>query len=824
MIRRLWRQWSVQLFGVVAAFVALLLLWVLYSQAESGVEIVRGSSSSSGGGGASSPVLGLSQEAASGGLSTAEESDERETVGCSIGFINPSGGPIPGCEALVWSDGDPAILRRISDRHGDVQLPARDGQGGVLARAPDGSIGVLYPIHLVGRHSLTLGGPAEVSGRVFVDGDLAPAGMLLHLRTSLSPLPAGAPDSLRVRPFGSSNLRQARTGHDGSFTFHGLAMDWRGSIVLPATHWMQEGDVSEPFPEVHPLSAPATGIELRTTALPLVAGRVLWADDRGPISAANVVVLAAMRDGSECSGNAITSADGSFAVGITPKSVDQRSGWMNPIHRPALNRLEVHCWNIPGSAGTVVQKFDAFGLDPRSVEILIPRGQLTWFSVVDPAGLPIVGARVDVPGSTASDESGRGYYTGAVARRVGAPGYGVVNAHALDGDGTRERPFRFMLQPLNSIRLLLEAKHLAVASDVQWTLESAMPVLATGQDWSDFHAEFGGSRCVSGSRTLARRGGIEEQVQMLFLTPDLDGTATVHSLSPGVACKFLLQDRLGELLASVDLVTPPIGRSIDVKAVITARPRILRGMVRQIGGQLCASAEVQLRKGAARITVQVAADGSYQLPAFWGDEAVDLWVWAPGFVGQLRERISAEESAVPQEFQLVAGRTVVVKVVCAGGRPVDLPAQPLGFESLQAQRLGEGVWQWRDMPDSVEFYVEIQDVRYSVRCDQQLAEVVLQVPVVSRVVLAQAAIPEDLVVWGRDCMAEMRPLSNMTVVAARVGIYREGEAGNYVFPGRYVISLVGRRLTAGGTLEYVPLGPQTTVDVLPGHEVRVGFR
>ncbi|MDO8348749.1 MAG: carboxypeptidase-like regulatory domain-containing protein [Planctomycetota bacterium] len=746
----------------------------------------------------------------------------RDSAHCLVHVVNGARAPLEGCEVLAWRDGVQEVLKQTTDAHGAASFPT-GGAGGVAAVAPNGTWAVMHPIQWAGEHTLVLGGDAVVGGAILVDGEPAPAGLEVTLLTRGVPLPGSAPPAVVERLREWATLRHTKTGTGGLFAFTGLSSGWRGSLMPPPTHWLTQRDGAVWDPQALGLAAPDAGLVVSMTRLPQVSGRVVWDDDGAPVPAANVAASADFGNDITAARGVSTAPDGSFALGLTPSYGNLQALWADARRRPQVQRLRLFCAGVPGSAGRVEVDVEGQEAAARPIEIRIRRAPRTHFLVTDDGGEPIAGARVDVKESLATDRDGRGHFQGPAASLVGAPGYAVVPARAVGGDGSAGNPLCFVLQRANKLRIVVDAASTEAARSHEITIESSVPIMAGRRGWRGFDAEFGGSQCGSGSKRRTLPSGEVEQRQILHVTPDVDGGAVVHSLEPGVECVLFVRDQMGSVLAQTSFTTPQSGGESSVAVTIEQIPRRIRGKVLRPDGTPFTQAEVKLVAGELRTTTYTLEDGVFRFPAVYTDAPIDLVVHARGYMKAVRSRIFRASDEEVHEIRLVAGRTVTVRVIDAAGEPIDLFAKPVGFEDQEAQRVGVGVFQWADLPQFVQFYAEVAEHRYATPPDTESAEVRLQVPVLARALAPVSSFPAGRGWERNDCLVELRPVEHPEQAPVRLRFQDAEDAAVFVLPGRYAATLVKWHLRESGGLEYVPLGVTSTID-LPGSKLtRITF-
>ena len=723
-----------------------------------------------------------------------------------------AGHAISGCQVIVWRKGEPGLLEAETDAEGTATFPALGGHGGLLAVTAEGLHESTDSIVLEGPHTLVLGGDAAVAGTILVDGQPAVAGLRLALTTDMAPSSI-VPQAVADRAQNKDRSKPFETSPGGYFAIRGLSAEWRGGVRAPAGHWFAPSPAEPVWNPLHvALAAPDSALLLHLTRLPTVIGRVVWDDDGSAIASATIVVRGTFAGGVEATGTAETGSDGAFLVGLTPGAVDLWASWGDALSRPALERIHVSCAAVPGSAGAAEAERVGAMVD-EAVLVRVLRAAKTHFCVESTEGAPIAAATVDVTPCEATGVDGRGSYRGPVARLVGAPGYAVVPAEPADGDGSEPRPHRFVLPKRNEVRVGIEGIPPEQSRLLTVTIESAARLLAGERRWSQFDGEFGGSSWMGGSTRRPSPTGGSTRRQELTGEPDAAGGLLLHSMAPGIDCAVVARDSLGHVVAQTSFTTPPFGAKAEVVLSVAHPMRRLRGRVTEPAGVAVAKAQVRLSSSSGSAVALTDGEGRFAFAGIYTSDPLDLEVRKPGFV-TARDRIAARsEHAEELALRLARGRSVTVRVVDAAGDPVDLYPRPVGFEDGPSQTLAVGVYRWSDLPATVEFYTEVQGIRFSTWCAASVAEIDLRVPVLALVV---APLPRRLGQTPDACFVELRSLDRPEAEVVRVPCDDGAVEPTMVLPGRYTAEVVARRADGHGSVSFEGQGGAKTIELLAG--------
>lgn len=755
---------------------------------------------------------------------------------CTVRCVDAELAPVGGCEVIGWRDGAEGYVRQTAGDDGIATFQAAAGSGGFAVIGSNGLYGLLWPIEWKGEHSLMLGGADRVDGTVLVDGAPAPDGLEVVLQVSHAEVADRIPPVVVAQLSERAGRLVARTSHGGSFAFSGLPRGCRGTLFPPVTHWLipprvNDGWSAQLVPVNHALTGRVVGLEVRSpvtrlvismTRLPVISGRVVWDEDGSPVVSATVIVHGEFARSVKASNRCLTAADGSFSVGLEPSVTGTQEEWLNPDRRPQMERVRVLCPEVRGSVGGVELGVE-YPDSSLPIELRVKRAQRVWFVAVDKAGRRVSGARVDVQDSGPTEDGGAGWFLGAKCSLVGAPGYCVVPAEPKGGDGSLGMPLEFALEPVNKVNIIVSGKSKRPAWLHSIVLRSPVPLMAGGRRWSEFDGSFGGSRCSSWSQRKTSTTGEAQESYELRITPDDSGSGAVWSVEPGIECELIACDQTGAELARSSLITPPLGAESVVKVVAEKETLRVRGRVLRDDGAAVAHAALVLAAGDRKASALSMGDGRYEFPSVYVSGTTDVTVCAPGYVKTSKRIMGVAGDEVGLDFLLVKGRVVRASVVEEGGGALDLYAQPLGYPEQQGQKLGIGVWQFSDLPDSVEFYTTVQGRRFSARSEATAGEVTVKVPRLARVWVPLTVLPAGRG-WNQDnCCVELRSLQHPELEVVRLRLRDKPEPIEFALPGEYAAEVVMRRVGSMANEEFASVGVVSTVKLVAGEVTSVRF-
>ena len=736
--------------------------------------------------------------------------------------------PVAGADVHRWTAAGAAAKLR-TDRDGRAEFAAIDGAGGVLVRADNWTPLVRELASLRGEQVCTLPDGAVLDGQMLVDGAPAPAGLRLGLYAKLA-LPESAPRELREAVQYWSPSSFAVTAAGGAFVFRGLTADRKVKLELPGTHWfgVEEGSIDQTsdFDDLSTRAVqPARGVLLRTTRLPGVHGRVVWADDGSPVSAAELSVCAQFADGDGgpifiCRGN----DDGTFATGFWPASSSWRR-WRDPTKRVPLTSVQMSV-QAAGSDGSIQMDLDAKALAAMPVEVRLPRAIVTHFVVTDLEDHPIAGARVSAVPGTVTDDRGRGTFHGNRDKvLVGADGYQVQPARSHQpAAGTENDPLRFRLAPRNHLVLHVRDSAGGVAPIPFVRIRSRAGHLFCGKRFhNSFDETFGGSFGISGANGRPQPDGSTEMYEWTCRTRlDANGRSELHSLEPGVPCTAEASDSFNDVLASMPFVMPPAGETVTLDIVVPGTARTLRGRVQARDGTPLPKATIRLGNGKQEAETSIKEDGSFTFAGVYGDGPFELRATASGYAKAART-IAIADAANEHVLVLDPGQRVTLRIVDHEDRPVPAPARAevIPGDSMHPQTLAPGEHLFTDLPSGVvTFESAFGGNRFRLAQDSANPNAVLRVPRPARIVVAapKGASTDRLGARATRLDGAGEPFS--------LSVGASDPEAELLVPGRYRVELY--RVTwrgQGETLERVEerAAPPQEIEAKAGELVRIQF-
>lgn len=744
---------------------------------------------------------------------------EADSAACVLVVVDEQGAPVPQAECHTYATGSELVVEGITDTLGRCRLPAASGRGGVVVRAAGHAPHWTELAERRGQHRIELPDGAVVRGTLWVDGQPGEGfEMWLSGPQQQPPVPRAL-----VAAFQDWRLARVRTAADGSFCCRGLPTNWRGRLrlpmallLLPASGGSWENDDSVA------LSAGPEEVTILTTRLPGPRLRIVWQDTSAPAANAEVTAYADFVDDTS-SPVVSTSADrhGLCRLGFKDSRPSTYLAWCQPDGRPALAKVNVSV-RAPGSAGSVKRTLGGKDLQTDAETVIhLPRAKTTHFLAVDPHGRPVPGARVQAQGiSEPTGADGRGCFAGEAkdVRAIGAPGHQVrpFTARALAA-GTAEAPLVVELPAANSLTLRfvdgnglpIKVGRAAVRSDTWF--------FAGGRHACDLDRLLYG-QATDGHWTPGENADGSQRVTdyHLALGP-VDGTATLHSLEPGMVCTVIVHDSLGEPIATQAVTTPAAGAHEAVEVRVLGMPLDVRCEVVGPDGKSIVGATVAVsaadRDGTA---MQPADDGSFRLTGICRTATVTLIARAAGHVERRLEGIAAAGQR-PEPIVLERGHTVTVRIVDEHEEALPLRPFVVGPRAHSAyDDLAVGERRFRDLPGTVvTFACSLGGKRFSIDHDPRQGDAVLRVPRPGMLRFACAS------AWpttaGTTCLvAIVRRLDAEDPPSERAQPDHDGPPLSLV-PGRYRVTLCERTLHDDGSGDSDrDLGRSTEVTVVAG--------
>jgi RNA polymerase sigma-70 factor (ECF subfamily) len=646
---------------------------------------------------------------------------------CTLLVVDEHEQSIEGAAVHCWATGSEVTTERETDREGRCSFGALEGPGGVLVIA-DGR----RPQHALwserrGEHRLVLPTGASIDGTLLVDGNPG-AGWRMTLLSI--PIAEAVPRSLRDRF--SWRGCNARCGRDGRFAFVGLPPGWRGTLDLPQPLWLIDPASSED-PRKLAVVAPQHHLDIRTTQLPTIRGRVCWRDTKEPVRSPQVMGYAEFADGQHSPGLSYQgNTDGTFAIGFYGSSSSRSPSWRDVDHRPAFQSVQLDI-SDPDTAVSVKRELDAATIAALGeLTVYLDRPGITHFRCIDPEGRGIAGARVKANNTSApTGGDGRGAFAGVPAdiRLVGSPLHRIGPlAPKTPASGTAEDPLVFVLEPTNAVHIRTEGGEAGARTCL---VRSGTGMFAGGRSGEFFDQEIGGVELNHSSvGSTLPDGSTHWYEYSVRPQTDAEGKVTLRSLEPGVPCVAAFLDDFGRDLASESFTAPAFGEEREVVVRLPSRSPGFAGRVTDTMGQPVPGVRIELRTegedthSAHRSTD---ADGCFELREPGDRAGVRMTLSAKGFVAQKHENLTG--GGAPRVFTLQRGREVVVQVVDEGDRPIDVTPICQDGDSNGREWLRTGVWRWRDLPPGkVTLYCKVGADRFELVHDTAEPLATLRVP------------------------------------------------------------------------------------------------
>ncbi|MBL9076379.1 MAG: sigma-70 family RNA polymerase sigma factor [Planctomycetes bacterium] len=618
----------------------------------------------------------------------------------SVLVIDASDRPVADAVVYSWSSGSQTWSECATDADGRGSLGAVQGPGAVLVVA-DGHV----PWHQAlaerrGEHRLVLPEGETIDGTLTVDGQ---PGVGFRLGFDSLPLDASVPGALAV------DLRfhrgaVATTGRNGAFRCTGLPAGWQGTIHLPLTLWLVEPVLPDDAGRL-PVAAPQRQIELHTTQLPTVRGRVVWRDTGEPAAWPDVTANAEFLDGQNSPVMGHTGwRDGTFALGFYGGSQARAAEWRDPQRRPAFRAVRLWVESADDSAEAFVELDAARLAAGEEVVVWLDRAPVTHFRCVDEADRPIAGARVKARAvSDPTDATGCGTFAGAPAdvTLAGAMHHriGPVAPRAAAA-GTAEDPLVFVLAPTNVVRFRVEGGDV---TGWRYRLRSDVAMFAGPRQQDSLDELLHAVSMDSGARGRTLPDGSTQWYDFYArFEADAAGRATVWSLEPGTPCEIQVLDDLQRPLVTARFAAPAFGAEAELVLLLPPDIAPFAGRVVDDEGRPVPQVDVRLScdepSGSTGVGRRTDPDGRFEFGRLGDLSKVRLELQRDGFVEQRHDRITA---GALQTFTLPRGRDVTVQVVDEQGQPVDEAPRWRDDRREQVDRVSAGVYRFRGLPAGV---------------------------------------------------------------------------------------------------------------------------
>jgi RNA polymerase sigma factor (sigma-70 family) len=750
---------------------------------------------------------------------------------CTAHVVDAADAPVADAAVHCWS-ADGIVGMQTSDTSGHVAFGALRGPGGFVVIVPGRPPRLEVVANRSGAHRLALPTGTRFTGQLFVDGQPA-AGWPLTLHGIDRAVHATIPKDVAVLL--ESAPCEVVTNATGRFAFVGLEAHLDGSLSLPQPLWLlpESGGTSSQYRSYH-IGEPREDVQVFTTQLPTLSGRVLWDDSGEPVARPLVDAICTFADGeSSPMTGSIGRGDGRFAVGFDCSHL-RYPQWCDPANRPAITdvRFEVRADGCNGSQRVHLGPGEF--VPGTEVPVRLQRAPITHFLALDELGHPLAGARVAAQGiSDPTDASGHGTFFGTAndVRSIGAPGHRIGPCAPRAGSaGTVADPLVFTVMPQSRVRIQLH-----------WPT-AMTPAVKLGQLRCELRADealFAGSL---GNSELARRltgisifgtarsvrqpdGSVEQTNYRLNLRIEESGLVDLPATEPGVACVLAVLDAVGADLATLPFVTPAAGKTLDLQLQVKATKRTIAGLVLTSDGRPLAGANVSVSRtlDATRSTSQQTdAQGHFEFQSLFSEASLALSVQADGFVWFERKDLLPVDDRDNHVLQLEAGHTVTTRVLDDTDTLVPVWCRPRGLATVPFDRLRDGEVRWRDLPSGkVTFACRLGQSEFRVEHDTSQPIAILRVPRPARLLVTT---PPG---WQKPFVTTAHPMARVTREDATespmvLGINRAEADAEVLLPGRYRIELTLKEynLDSKQSVDHV-LGTATEVILTAGELRRV---
>lgn len=693
------------------------------------------------------PPVGAGGSAAAASSTVTPQSIVRDAVtplpapACEVYVVDVTGAPILAAEVSCWSTAG-TITTAATDDRGLVAFLGADGSGGILVRAAGWQSRVQTLPERLGRHVVVMPTGSTVSGLLMIDGSPAPSGVRLRLHSARLPGPdMPSPLADRLQWEGTS---AASTSPNGRFEFLGLDADWQGSLALPnELCLLPEAGGTADEPRRITLTGPRRNLIVATTRLPVVAGRVQWADTGVAVANAQLALHCDFAGGiATPSLLAASDRDGLFAVGLLPSDDALFVQWTDPSDRPLLRRVQLQV-TAEGADAPVSLTLDAADANTATAIIVtLRRTTVTHFLALGPAGKPVAGARVLAAAiSNPTGADGRGTFSGRPgdAHLVGAAGHRVGPPEGSSGAGTAEDPLVLSLAAGNEVRFRVTTADGKAAPAHDVIVRSQRHLFAGGRFAGELDRLLGGPEVTSAAASELAADGLQQLSDFECRgRTDGDGLLVLRSLEPGTECVAVVDSPLGGELIEHSFATPPFGTAVTVDLHITGTARQVAGVVLDELDRPIAKARLELRGSGRRDRASVlsAADGSFRFDLVYVAGALQLAARAEGHVPYLGPAHATSPGEASNVIRMPVGRTVTVRVVDDTDAIVPVLPRRLGVDS-DCDRLGPGEVRFRNLPPQpVDFACTLGGIEFRLQHDTAQAIAQLRVPRPGRVVFA----------------------------------------------------------------------------------------
>jgi hypothetical protein len=621
---------------------------------------------------------------------------------CVVRIVDESGQVLEDAQAW-WLDSEAA--RPVEDiTAGVVEAAEKDSKDVLLARAPGHLPRALTLERRSGGYELVLPEAESIFGVVHVDDDLPAEPIELRFRPQESPL-AFLDQSLveAARAVIESGEQRVTTDRDGRFRLDGQDPGWIGRVRLPFAYWFRtapEGGTFERGQYGAALLARPGEFTFHLTRLPVLHGRIVWADDLSPISGASIMAQAMFEGGGSTPGASLGSDEqGAFTFHLSPSMQDQRARFVDPEQREPVRVVQMEFRAKSSLPLELEFEADQIGPDGDLGVIELLRGRRVHFRVVDQGGQPIEGAfAFGGPISAPTNSAGRGVISGIdpilEEMSFGAKGRRVVRVR-LGAGATQENPLTVTLPPGNRLALRLVDTNGQVPDGVSLVLASEAPMFETGGEpvgWGLNRLQ----RTIVGdafrSSTRSAKGG------SLDLNLDQEGAVLLSCLADNVRITARVQDHNNHPLHEESFLGPADGKLVEREIVFSLQPIELRGRVIDSVGSPIPQARVRFGSKGGR------ADGEGRFvftPLYPSSEPSLLEIRASGHPTLLREEMWLTKDEDLGDIVLPFGRTLQVETFDEAGAPLErtrLSARGEGFAPSWSQQIEPGLERFQDLP------------------------------------------------------------------------------------------------------------------------------
>lgn len=619
-----------------------------------------------------------------------------------IEVIGPAGKPASRARLALFHREKLFAARRANEA-GVATMPAGEGQAD-LTVIPDGA-----PIHNTtisiepGRRRVELPPGVAITGRVEVDGEVPKEPLELWANATGTPMLAGqAYDALdgEITP-------KLTVFVSGQFELLGLAKDseWH---LNPATEGYRLDEMLLDDKPVAALIAPAAGVVIKLTRMPVVRGRVVSGTPPVPVPKA-ICSLAASWSTGGLTMSKQAGDDGRFAFSAG-----------NTYERVKITRIEVTVRG-PNNVGNKQVTLDpAPEKDVDLGDLEVPSARTVAYVVHDATGAPIEGAlarfewRVDQ--STRTDAQGKGSIrVGPDVKKiyVGALHYEVAEIDVPEQASAD--PLPVVLGRATGIEVRVVAAEGAVHPSVRVRVAAKIEKLFPGvgepnpaavpdQGNDPLVVELGGSSNEMGSWS-------PEGSEFTF-SPAKDGRYVVSGVQSGVPIDVDAIDATHHVLAET-VVTLGDGEWRTVELKVTKTARSLRGRVRDAAGKpvVGAMAEIDSDPDSAgasapwameshKLTAATDADGKFLLSGIFTN-SVHFGVTKEGYVPIVQRNLVLPAEAVELDLRMQPGCRITAKVIESGGAPVpdlEVWAEVPGYPNVRGDLKDPGTYVFADLP------------------------------------------------------------------------------------------------------------------------------